>query len=485
MTLDLKGLCTLSSMRLLLWDLDSRYYQYKIEASGNNTTWVTIVDRTTGMWQSWQDIALSTTVTARYLRLTGTYNNMNNEFHVVEWEVYGPPPPPPAPAILTSTDSVAVPEGSTATFQVKLNTAPISSTTVMVSRVSGDPDLVVQLGSSLVFNVSNWDTYQMVTLSAAEDADTVDSEAVIRCSASGMANKDVTATEQDNDRTANLALASRGSTITGNNGGNWDKLIDGVTTGYNSYNGYGYILWSPTPGTMTLDLKGLYTITRTRLLLWDLDSRYYRYKIEVSSNKTTWVTILNRTAATNRCRSWQDISFGSPVRARYLRLTGTYNSANSQFHVVEWEVYGTAGARYGAGVEAQTSSFSDLVSNENVSVLEPIEVRTSDPEPDTNGWKAVDGNPATFWQGQPDARGWWLVLAYGKDVKAQDVQVQWADGSATNLLLLGSADAEQWYELAPLLKQGPVSFGYLWLVFPEGEEGITPKVLEIRVNPAE
>ena len=33
MTLDLKGLCVISSMRLLLCDLDNRYYRYKIEAS--------------------------------------------------------------------------------------------------------------------------------------------------------------------------------------------------------------------------------------------------------------------------------------------------------------------------------------------------------------------------------------------------------------------------------------------------------------------
>ena len=38
---------------------------------------------------------------------------------MVEWEVYGTPPTP----ILTSANAVTVPEGGTATFQVKLNTA--------------------------------------------------------------------------------------------------------------------------------------------------------------------------------------------------------------------------------------------------------------------------------------------------------------------------------------------------------------------------
>ena len=42
----------------------------------------------------------------------------------------------------------------------------------------------------------------------------------------------------------NLALASRGSTITGSNGAKWTNLIDGVTTGYTSSTGFGYTLWT-------------------------------------------------------------------------------------------------------------------------------------------------------------------------------------------------------------------------------------------------
>ena len=56
-----------------------------------------------------------------------------------------------------------------------------------------------------------------------------------------MADKDVTVTEQE---IINLALASRGSTITGNNGANWGNLIDGVTTGYTSNTGFGYTFWT-------------------------------------------------------------------------------------------------------------------------------------------------------------------------------------------------------------------------------------------------
>ena len=152
------------------------------------------------------------------------------------------------PEIQTSVDAITVPEGSNATFQVKLKSDPVDPMTVTVSRVSGDTDITVQSGASLVFNAINWNTNQPVTLAAAEDPDLVNSSAVIRCSVAGITNKDVTATEQDND-VINLALASRGSTITGSSGADWSKLIDGVTTGYTSSTGWGTTYWRirPTP----------------------------------------------------------------------------------------------------------------------------------------------------------------------------------------------------------------------------------------------
>ena len=91
---------------------------------------------------------------------------------------------------------------------------------------------------------------------------------------------------------------------------------------------------------MTLDLKSPCTISSLKLLLWNLDNRYHRYKIEASLDNATWTTIVDRTAMTYQCRGWQEINFSPTIQARYLRLTGTYNSANTAFCVVEWEVYG-------------------------------------------------------------------------------------------------------------------------------------------------
>ncbi len=99
------------------------------------------------------------------------------------------------PALVTSVDSLGVRLGSGATFGVKLSAQPQSNVTVSVSRVSGDTDIAVAAGSSLTFTPANWNAYQQVTLSQAQEADTVEGTATIRCSASGLADKNVTACE--------------------------------------------------------------------------------------------------------------------------------------------------------------------------------------------------------------------------------------------------------------------------------------------------
>ena len=95
---------------------------------------------------------------------------------------------------------LAVPEGGTAQFRVRLGNRPPSSVSALVSRSDGDADIGVQSGGSLTFTTSNWDIDQTVTLSAAGDADVLDGTATIRVRASsGPAVPDafLTAVEED------------------------------------------------------------------------------------------------------------------------------------------------------------------------------------------------------------------------------------------------------------------------------------------------
>lgn len=69
-------------------------------------------------------------------------------------------------------------------------------------------------------------------------------------------------------------------------------------------------------------------------MLWDCDERSYSYFIEVSNNEKDWEVVWDRSKVP--CRSWQTITF--PRRPIvYIRIVGTYNTANEVFHCVHFE----------------------------------------------------------------------------------------------------------------------------------------------------
>ncbi|MEQ4715701.1 glycoside hydrolase family 6 protein [Nonomuraea sp. B19D2] len=102
-------------------------------------------------------------------------------------------------SLVVTPASVTVPEGATAGYTVRLATAPTSNVTVTSTAGSGDTNITVTNGASLVFTPANWNTPQTVTLSAAEDSDSAGGSRTITISAPGLTSRTVTATEADND----------------------------------------------------------------------------------------------------------------------------------------------------------------------------------------------------------------------------------------------------------------------------------------------
>ncbi|OVE77836.1 hypothetical protein BVX99_01545, partial [bacterium F16] len=139
--------------------------------------------------------------------------------------------------IETDVSTVNVFENGTGTFQVRLTADPGASTTVTVVHASGDTDISVTGGASLVFTSADWNAYQTVILSASEDVDTVNGSAAITCSASGIAIVNVTAVEVDND-TAGIVVSPSAITVAENGG------VDGFTV----------VLTSPPTTDVTIDL---------------------------------------------------------------------------------------------------------------------------------------------------------------------------------------------------------------------------------------
>ncbi|MBU0706685.1 discoidin domain-containing protein, partial [Patescibacteria group bacterium] len=127
---------------------------------------------------------------------------------------------------------------------------------------------------------------------------------------------------------ANVISGKRGS-----------ALIDGVSTGYTGISGFAYTTWyGDKPEEMIVKLDQTYMLNHIDLLLWDNDNRYYRYYVETSTDGSTWSRVVDKTAGEHR--SWQKDTFQTR-KVEYIKIVGTYGSANTGFHAVELQAYFT------------------------------------------------------------------------------------------------------------------------------------------------
>lgn len=106
------------------------------------------------------------------------------------------------PAVMSDLATVAVNEGATARLRVKLATEP--SGAVAVAVASSDTGAVTVSAATLNFDASNWNTWQPVTLTGVQDADTGGESVTVSLDPSGsdyaqVATRNVTVTVADDD----------------------------------------------------------------------------------------------------------------------------------------------------------------------------------------------------------------------------------------------------------------------------------------------
>jgi glucose/arabinose dehydrogenase len=101
--------------------------------------------------------------------------------------------------IMTSVTLLPVTEGGTAQLTARLAQAPTNTVTVSVTHSSGDADVSVATGNSLVFTPANYATPQPVTIAAAPDADPDSDAAVISLQAPGYTTQTVAVTVKDDE----------------------------------------------------------------------------------------------------------------------------------------------------------------------------------------------------------------------------------------------------------------------------------------------
>jgi len=127
-----------------------------------------------------------------------------------------------------------------------------------------------------------------------------------------------------------------GATGVTSSGTNLVKSLDGVL---NERNGTFYdsvtVNWDGS-AYFEYQLPAAQVVSRVQLRFWDGTEstiRTYTYRIETSEDGDAWDVAVPQTSG----RSWvaHDIA---PVRAKYIRVIALHNSANSGFHIAEFEL---------------------------------------------------------------------------------------------------------------------------------------------------
>jgi len=127
----------------------------------------------------------------------------------------------PHQALVVTPPSLAVPEGATAAFTVRIAFDPGQPVVVSIASVSGDADIDVQSGASLSFNSANYAVPQTVLLAAADDLDNLVGTTIFSITADGFAPETLIATEQEDDAVTNVLYVDANGPGC-NNGASWD-----------------------------------------------------------------------------------------------------------------------------------------------------------------------------------------------------------------------------------------------------------------------
>ncbi|HRZ41374.1 MAG TPA: hypothetical protein P5228_01570 [Bacteroidales bacterium] len=125
-----------------------------------------------------------------------------------------------------------------------------------------------------------------------------------------------------------------------------EETTNGNINEYDDHNGFGYAVW---PCNYTIDLESEFRLSVIRFLLWDnlgkpgtnVNPRKYKFTLSVSSDGINYFTIFSNQNKDGG-NGWFAFEFTNDFYARYIRLTGHFNSANKHFHLVEFEIHDQA-----------------------------------------------------------------------------------------------------------------------------------------------
>ena len=413
----------------------------------------------------------SNVVVSGGLQIQGVGTTGTAQFNGLEVVAAGPPPP----AVVATPAAVTVPEAGTATFGVKLNTAPAGTITVTVVRASGDTDITVSAGATRVFNAANYATEQTVTLAAQADADSANGTASIQCAALGYASVAVTATEQDDDLPAvDLKINSGGKasgawvadtnwTVSAGGGAATNTAaianIGSVPAAVYQTRRYGSnVTYNLAVPNGTYDIRLYFA----ELAYTAVGQRRFHVSLEGGLVLTNF-DIVAAAGGKDRAvvRTFSNVAVNGG-----LQIVGVGTTGTAQFNGVE-VVSAGSGARRRAPVRAVHAT----------AVMWPVAAARSGAGEWTAAPTLVDGDPDTVWTGTAEAGAWTAAVDFEDCLPLLGVDIRFA-GPPRAAGILGTSDRMAWYDLG-LVTNWPVPCRALYFQFPDDGTGAPPVIREI------
>jgi hypothetical protein len=127
---------------------------------------------------------------------------------------------------------------------------------------------------------------------------------------------------------------------------NWirpEEATNGIISDYDGHNGFAHATW---PCSFTIDLESEYRLSVIRFLLWDnlgkvgntINSRKYKFTLSISSDGKNYFTLFSNQNQ-DGSNGWFSFRFVNETYARYIKLTGHFNTSNKYIHLVEFEIH--------------------------------------------------------------------------------------------------------------------------------------------------
>ena len=405
--IDLEGIYAVEAVNVVPYFVtNNRYYQYDVLLSEDKESWTTVAQYrgTEITTEAGQTFELSTPVNARYLKVQGVYvyvvdrEDINN-FHVTEVRAYGDLVQEIAEEPVKTKENLALyrkvtlngnASGKVLTDGKIVNTYTNSGTAIQNSYaiVELPTDSTVEEVRVVTYynNLSKWYTWEVLVSS---DMNTWTSVGAYTTESNpGNAGHTIVLDEpqkasyvkiqglKTNNTNLHLVeievygtfdnIAKEKPVTTTFGSSSAAKLVDGVITN-SSYWSPGDFTWATLAPEnrpyAVIDLDGVYALDYMSVMTYIDKGRYYQFEVHTSVDGVTYTEfgVKNDTVVSDEMAVFKK---DTPVRARYIKVIATLNSANTGFHMVELQAHGEAvieqDADYTAVNTAKNSVPSDL-----------------------------------------------------------------------------------------------------------------------------